>query len=161
MISQKLVLARGLPGSGKSTFAERLVEAINRIRPDKATHHENDQFHMVGGKYCFDKDRQADAVLECKEKTVKDLIAGRTVVVSNVFVSGYTLGWYLNVAKSLGIPAVILRMDQQFPGIHNVPENVFKSMKENFQDIDGEIFVKADGDDYTFSVFHDDVEVLA
>jgi len=159
MSGQRLVIVRGLPGSGKSTFAKRLLDGI-KSRGGKASRHENDDYHIICGKYQYDPARQAEAVLACQEETAKDLVLGMTVVVSNVFVTTFNLQWYVNLADSLGIRHVILRMDNKFEGIHNVPANVYKSMSENFVDITNEVYVTANGDDYSFDVFVDDVEVI-
>jgi adenylate kinase family enzyme len=46
-----IYLVRGIPGSGKSTFAKSLG----------GTHFETDQFFMVDGKYNFDGSKLKEA----------------------------------------------------------------------------------------------------
>ena len=48
----RLILVRGVPGSGKSTFAAKVFPG--------AFHVENDMFHVKDGEYRFDFNKQKD-----------------------------------------------------------------------------------------------------
>ena len=55
-MSKELILVRGIPGSGKSTFAKSLG----------GTHFETDKFFMVDGEYKFDGTKIKEAHKWCK-----------------------------------------------------------------------------------------------
>lgn len=56
----KLVLIRGLPGSGKSTIA-RAMAAYE--------HYEADMYFEKGGEYCYDASKIKDAHEWCQRET--------------------------------------------------------------------------------------------
>ena len=132
----KLIILRGLPGSGKSTWAKKLQEQTG------CSHYENDMFFMQSGKYKYDAKKYRQATNWCFQQTMNDLKSGKNVVVSNVFVKVLTVNEYVNAAKKLGAKVKVFRKTSQYQNIHDVPAAVFKSMKDNFQDYPGEILIK-------------------
>lgn len=132
----KLIILRGLPGSGKSTWAKQLQEKTG------CSHYENDMFFMQNGKYAFDERKYKQATQWCFQQTMKDLTEGKNVVVSNVFVTVNSVNQYLRRAKQLGAEVKVFRKISQYKNIHSVPLDVLASMKKNFQDYPGEILIK-------------------
>ena len=135
-----LCIIRGLPGSGKSTFASRSFPG--------AFHIENDMLHITNGKYEFREDLAAE-----RQKKVKDIVrevlnAGADVIISNVFPSPKKLKDFIQMAKDVGTDCSIFRMTGNFMNRHSVPEKVLAAMKSQFRDIPVgpewpvEIFVK-------------------
>ena len=129
----RLVLIRGLPGSGKSTFARKSFPG--------AFHLENDMFHIRDGEYRFDFRRQKDAVKWCMETAVRALEAGMDVVVSNTFTRRRYVLAYKSLADRFGADFSVYRMDGDWGSVHAVPESVMESMRSGFEDWDGEILV--------------------
>ena len=122
-----LYLIRGLPGSGKSTLARTLV--------DEYSHFEADQFFMVNGKYCYDKEKIGDAHKHCQILTRHAMEDSFTpIAVSNTFVKHWEMEYYYGIAQAYGYRVVEITMSGKLYGnIHNVPEEVIQRMKENWE----------------------------
>jgi predicted kinase len=122
MKMRKLVLIRGLPGSGKSTIAESLKNYI---------HMETDQFW--GQDYAFDVSKLGEAHAWCQEQTRTWLKDGFDVVVSNTFTTKKELRPYFDIAKEFGITPNVYLAEGKFGSIHNVPEETLKRMATRFE----------------------------
>lgn len=139
----RLILVRGVPGSGKSTFAAKVFPG--------AFHVENDMFHMKDGEYRFDFNKQKDAVSWCMDMCDMALRNGMDVVVSNTFTKRRYVMAYVKLAEKYGADISVYRMTGSFKNCHSVPAAVFENMKKGFEDWLGEIFVKPVGDSYEYS----------
>ena len=120
----KMILVRGLPGSGKSTFAKSLVGY---------NHSEADQFWMVNNEYKFDATRLREAHEWCQLKTKNCLNEGLDVVVSNTFTTKKELRPYFELAKEFGIVPQVILCQAQYGNIHDVPEETLTKMKARFE----------------------------
>ena len=132
----KLTLIRGLPGSGKSTFATRNFKGI--------LHLENDMFHMIDGEYKFDLDRQYKSVDWCLDTAKRALSYGMDVVVSNTFTKREFIEPYRRLADEVGAEFNVYRMTGDHGSVHNVPEDVIERMRSGFEDWNGEVTVVQD-----------------
>lgn len=139
----RLILVRGVPGSGKSTFAAKIFPG--------AFHVENDMFHVKDGEYRFDFNKQKDAVSWCMDMCDIALRNGMDVVVSNTFTKRRYIMAYVKLAEKYGADVSVYRMTGSFKNSHSVPVAVFENMKKGFEDWSGEIFVKPVGDGYEYS----------
>ena len=139
----RLILVRGVPGSGKSTFAAKVFPG--------AFHVENDMFHVKDGEYRFDFNKQKDAVSWCMDMCDTALRNGMDVVVSNTFTKRRYIMAYVKLAAKYGADVSVYRMTGSFKNSHSVPAAVFENMKKGFEDWSGEIFVKPAGDGYEYS----------
>lgn len=121
-----LVLVRGLPGSGKSTFAQAL--ALTGYE-----HYEADMFHMVDGQYKFDPARVSEAHAWCLEMATAALESGKSVVVSNTFTRLWEMEPYQAVAKGLGVQTHIVTMTGKWQNVHDVPAEVLERMRDRWE----------------------------
>jgi predicted kinase len=121
-MNQTLILIRGLPGSGKSTFAKSL----------NLPHYEADQFFMVNGVYEFDRTNLGAAHQQCQFDTETALKNGKSVVVSNTFTTIKELRPYFDMASRYGIVPTVITMNGSFKNVHGVPEETLVAMKQRF-----------------------------
>lgn len=127
----RLFIIRGLPGSGKSTYAKSLG----------IYHVEADMFHMKNGAYCFDAINVKDAHNWCQTSAWHAMQNGMDVVISNTFTRLWEIKPYLDFANKTGHFVYVVRMINNFNNIHNVPAETIKNMKERFEDFNGESFI--------------------
>lgn len=128
-MSKVLYLIRGLPGSGKSTFARGMASALG------APHFEADMYHMVDGVYMWSANKVAEAHAWCQAETQNAMIAGYLdVIVSNTFTTEKELKPYLQLANMLGYRIVSLIVENRHgnESIHNVPEETMQKMQSRF-----------------------------
>jgi AAA domain len=126
MMNKKLVLIRGMPGSGKSTIAAAMDTELDSI------HLEADMYFMFGGKYNFDAGLLHRAHMWCQEETDRYLKQDYVVVVSNTFTTIKELRPYFDIALSNGILPAVYLAQNQFKNIHDVPQESLDRMKRRF-----------------------------
>ena len=120
----KMVLVRGLPGSGKSTIAKNLIGWY--------WHLETDQYWMKDGEYKFDASKLGVAHQWCQDETHSLLSRGFSAVVSNTFTTKKELRPYFEIAKEFDIVPQVILCQAQYGNIHNVPEETLRKMKARF-----------------------------
>jgi predicted kinase len=120
-----LTLLRGLPGSGKSTFAKSLG----------GVHIEADQYFMENGEYKFDVSKLKQAHEWCQWKTEEWMKKRYNVVVSNTFTMEWEMEVYFELAKQYGYRVHSLIVENRHGGIneHGVPADKLEQMKNRFE----------------------------
>ena len=122
-----LTLVVGLPGSGKSTFAKGVPNA---------SHYEADMFFVdKDGNYNFDRTRLKQAHEWCQRMTARDLMNGKSVVVSNTGLQIWERETYYKIAQRCGAKIRVKVMTGNYGNIHNVPEEALEMMKRRFQPV--------------------------
>lgn len=135
-----LILLRGVPGSGKSTEAQRIIAAA----PEGTTaHFEADMYFCRNGEYEFNPKALPEAHGWCQTQTRAALLDPRieTVVVSNTFVKKWELDPYLAMALELGVKVSIRRMASLYTNVHGVSQDRIQIMLDKMEDIEGETFI--------------------
>jgi len=126
-----LYIVRGVPGSGKSTFAK----SIGGI------HIEADQFFMLNGKYNFDITKIKLAHKYCQNqteawmKTDGTQVNNNKIVVSNTFTQEWEMEPYFKLAEKYGYRVFSLIVENRHGGVneHDVPEDKLELMKNRFE----------------------------
>lgn len=133
-----LYLIRGLPGSGKSTFAEHLATSLD------ACHHEADHFfHFKEGpsgtsiwtpEYNFDASKLYQAHKACQSWTLDCMCDKCDIVVSNTFTTEKEMKPYLDMAAEYGYRVTTLIVENRHgnSSVHGVPEETMTKMRNRF-----------------------------
>lgn len=132
-----LYIVRGLPGSGKSTFAKKLVYSdflvceADKYFLDKET-----------GEYKFDGSKIKDAHKYCQdlvETYMKDSLVNdqwyREIAVSNTFTMEWEMTPYFELAKKYGYKVFSIIVENRHNGenVHGVPTDKIEQMKDRFE----------------------------
>jgi hypothetical protein len=117
----RLVLIRGMPGSGKTTKAMGYVN-------DGYMHFEADQFFLVDGKYHFDADKLPEAHAWCLDQARETLGSGEFVCVANVFATVEDIKPYTELNVDYQV------VEANYPGqsIHHVPPAKLRAMESTW-----------------------------
>jgi predicted ABC-type ATPase len=123
-----LYIVRGIPGSGKSTYAKELVSMGHAVK-----HIESDMYFERSGKYVWSAEKLKDARFWCL-RTVQTLLNqnGR-VVVSNCFLNYKAIKDFARYAKINGHAVTLVTMNTEYSSIHDVPAETIATMKDKFE----------------------------
>jgi predicted kinase len=134
MKQKELYIVRGIPGSGKSTFAKSICKPWQHV--------ETDMFFMKNGEYKFDVSKLKVAHQWCKNKvhammrpTPWNLLFNRTIVVSNTFTQEWEMKTFLVLARRFRYKVYTVIVENRHGGknLHGVPEDKLQIMKDRFE----------------------------
>jgi predicted kinase len=124
-----LYLIRGVPGSGKSSFAASLKQSglISTVL-------EADDYFQTDEGYVFDASKLGAAHEVCQDRCRVYLITGHSVAVSNTSTTEKEVEVYRKLAEQADAKFVSIVMENRHNGqnVHNVPEEKLKQMKQRF-----------------------------
>ena len=123
-----LFLIRGLPGSGKSTYAKKIG----------CFHVEADMFHCKDEEYAFDSSRSRLGHNWCQKAALFAMEQGMDVAVSNTFTQKWEIQPYIDFAAKTGHKVKIIRMTKEYGTVHSVPAETLQKMRDRFERIEGE-----------------------
>jgi len=127
MDDKVLYTVRGLPGSGKSTFAKSLG----------GVHFEADMYFVdENGVYNFDPTKIKMAHNWCMIQTQKAMVDGEPkIVVSNTFTQEWEMETYFKLANENGYQVYSIIVENRHGGknTHGVPDDKLQIMKDRFQ----------------------------
>jgi predicted kinase len=136
MTEKTLYIVRGLPGSGKSTFAKKLVgDDFLVCEADK-------YFTDVEGNYNFDITKIKDAHKWCHDRVetyMKDSLVNnqfyREIAVSNTFTQEWEMKPYYLLAEKYGYKVFCVIVENRHGGtnLHDVPEDKLEIMRNRFE----------------------------
>jgi len=125
-MEKNLIIVRGIPGSGKSTFAELLGRAICTA----------DDYHMDRkGNYNWRPENVGRAHAWCQRKCERFLKAGiGRVIIANTSTTEDEIRPYILMAKKYGYMVFSVIVENRHGGIneHNVPEVTLEKMLKRF-----------------------------
>lgn len=123
----KIILIRGLPGSGKTTMAKEYAA-------QGYVHCEADHYFERDGAYKFDGSKLGAAHDDCLRRTIEALEQGRSVVVANTFSRRWEIEPYLRAAKRRGVPARIVEAKGTWQNVHGVSEETIERMRARWEE---------------------------
>ena len=136
-MTNQLYLIRGLPGSGKSTYAKFLSASI----PSSIVLEADDFFISPDGIYRYLPKQVFAAHMSTKAKMIYEYSHGSTVIVANTFTTLWEINDYKICFTKAGFSPDALRvikMTTQFNSIHHVPSLTLSRMKDRWEDFPGE-----------------------
>ncbi len=116
----RLVLIRGVPGSGKTTQAKSMDGYVN---------FEADHYFETANGYAYDPRHIREAHRVCQERTRQALEDGRCVVVSNTFTTLAELEPYLTMSDSIRI----VEATGRWQNVHGVPQHRVDEMRKRWE----------------------------
>lgn len=129
-----LIILRGLPGSGKSSFANLMWSSHVVCEADQF-------FYDDEGNYNFDASKLGQAHRECQEKVETFMMDNQKnphyyteIVVSNTSTTEKELQPYLDLASKYGYTVVSLIVENRHDGknVHGVPVDKLEQMRNRF-----------------------------
>jgi len=125
-MERALVILRGLPGSGKSSFAKLFFPAPICCADD---------YFMKNGKYEWKAEEIGKAHLWCQARC-RSLMetSAEKIIVANTSVAARDLRPYTDLAEKYGyrVYSVIVENRISTKNIHNVPEETIEKMRNRF-----------------------------
>jgi predicted kinase len=129
----KLILIRGISGSGKTTHAKKLMNDDPSL-----SHYEADMFYIHNNEYKFVPSKIADAHAWCKNKTEQDLKNNKSVIVSNTFTQKWEIDPYIQLGRKYNVNIIIKKATGDYKNVHGVQEEIIERMRSRWEDVEGE-----------------------
>lgn len=124
---KSLFIIRGLPGAGKTTFAQQVADVVCSA----------DDFFTNDGKYFFfDAGKIKDAHAYCVECVKKNMLSGTDkIAVANTSTQHWEWEQYEKLAKKYGymIFHIIVENRNNNKNVHGVPDIIIEKMRERFE----------------------------
>jgi predicted kinase len=133
----QLIIIRGVPGCGKSTFAKLIGNGSG------SAYIEADMYFEQDNKYIFDITKLGEAHKWCQNKIEYYMTKGshlneplETIVISNTSTTQSELKPYFELAEKYGYQVHVLIKENYHGGkdIHNVPEESLIKMEKRLRD---------------------------
>lgn len=132
---KELYLIRGIPGSGKSTFAHHVWEDYAICEADKF-------FYDKEGNYNFDASKLRQAHEWCRQEVEKRMVENLItpqyypeIIVSNTFTQEWEMEPYYKLAEQYGYKVFSFIIENRHGGknVHGVPEEKLEQMRNRFE----------------------------
>lgn len=131
----KVYIIRGIPGSGKTTHAKKILHADIVI--------EADDFFTKNGKYKFNAaylpEAHAHALKRFSLAIADSKNKDKSIAACNTFSRRWEIAPYIEACKKAGVDYSVIRMDGTFQNVHNVPDYVVHNMSKRFENVEGEV----------------------
>jgi predicted kinase len=124
-----LYIIRGVPGSGKTTLAESMMEC------GMVDHYSEADRFMVDDflQYKFDATNLRMCHELCRQDVEEFLNMGCSVAVSNTFTRKWEMQPYLDMAEKYGAKVTVIVCQGDYANVHGVPSDKVQEMKRRFE----------------------------
>jgi len=129
-----IVLLRGIPGSGKSTLGDVILQTTQSNNQDVLS--ADNFFNDDKGNYNFDATKLKEAHNWCQQKCAERMkLQFSKIVVANTFTQEWEMAPYFEMADryKYRIHSVIVENRHDSKNIHSVPEDKLEIMKNRFE----------------------------
>lgn len=129
-----IVLLRGIPGSGKSTLGDVILQTTQSNNQDVLS--ADNFFNDDKGNYNFDVTKLKEAHNWCQQKCAERMkLEFSKIVVANTFTQEWEMAPYFEMADryKYRIHTVIVENRHDGKNIHDVPEDKLEIMKNRFE----------------------------
>jgi predicted kinase len=129
-----IVLLRGIPGSGKSTLGDIILQTTQSNNQDVLS--ADNFFNDDKGNYNFDVTKLKEAHNWCQQKCAERMkLEFSKIVVANTFTQDWEMAPYFEMADryKYRIHTVIVENRHEGKNIHGVPEDKLEIMKDRFE----------------------------
>lgn len=126
-----LLLVRGVPGSGKTSFVREHYPNMIHIEADMF-------FDMYNGGQ-FDPAKLKEAHAWCQKKARWHLSYEEDVAVSNTFTRLWEMQPYIDMVSPQHL--LVVRMSGNYQNRHGVPDTTVQKMKRRMEDYPGEVLM--------------------
>lgn len=135
--NNRVIIIRGVAGSGKSTFAKSFVDVDSNVQVFEA-----DQYFYSGSDYNFDPTKLHQAHSDCFRRFSNYLDNNNnvTAIVANTNIKHGDMKKYIKYALNMNLTLMVFKMCTEYGSIHNVPETALDRMRNNFQEFNIERF---------------------
>ena len=130
-----LIILRGLPGCGKSSFAKMMWSEHTICEADQYWYDKDGNYNFDPSKLKFAHEWcQANVRQFMEDNTLNDQFY-REIVVSNTSTTEKELQPYLDLANEYGYKVVSLIVENRHgnSNVHNVPQETLQKMQDRFQ----------------------------
>jgi len=129
-----LILLRGVPGSGKTTLANIILQQPNNNPQEILS--ADDFFEDENGEYNFDPTKLKEAHNYCQFRCSERMRQQKVrIVVANTFTQEWEMDEYFKMAERYNyrVHTIIVENRHGNENIHGVPENKLQQMKDRFE----------------------------
>lgn len=129
----QLVIIRGAPGSGKSTYGATHFPKHTQVATD--------DFFMHDGQYLYVPAKIQQAHDWCFQRTRELLLNGDNVVVANTFIKTSDVDKYVTAFQEFATNIKVIRMTTMFENTHGVPPDKVQVMLRSTEPYPGEVVI--------------------
>ena len=147
-MSKQLYLIRGLPGSGKTTMARKLVQMslLGNFGVRNATMIAADDYFYSGinkhtgeggGFYSYDSSAIRYAHSKAQQRTIERMEKeDELIAIHNTFVQNWELQAYYDLADRYDYQVTVITMEGNYGSQHDVPQWAIQRMKDRWEPLD-------------------------
>ena len=130
---RKLLIVRGIPGAGKSTYAWKRLSEMDADRHGFVFEADSFFYGPPDFKYKWDSELVEYAHAYCLGRVADQLKNRGDAIVANTFTQWWEIERYITLAEKLGCDVEIVHSLGCFDNIHDVPKEAVDKMEKRFE----------------------------